>query len=231
MDDPWVIWIGSIVTLVVFSYLARDNRAYRILQHAALGITVGIGLIITWNQVLVPRWWNPMIAGFTDPATSRYKALWILAIIPGSLWYFQLSRKYFWVSMLTSGLFIGTAAGLAFKDQMLRIMPQIADSIRILNPFLGPEGFSWANLLICLNSLIVILGMLTTLLYFFFSIRADNKPWIQKPMRFGRIMIMIALGSMFGATVMTRMSYLLERTYFIHDKLIMDQIVKGIFGG
>ena len=230
MNDPWVIWIGSIVTLVVFSYLAKDNRAYRIVQHAALGVTVGIALIITWKQVLLPRWWDPMIAGFTDPG-KRYLSLWILAIIPGSLWYFQLSRKYFWISMLTSGLFIGTAAGLAFKNWMILIMPQISDSIRNLNPFAGPDGFTWANFFVCTNSLIVLAGMMTTLLYFFFSIKGENNPWVQKPMRLGRLMIMIALGSMFGATVMTRMSYLLERTSFIHDKLIMDQIVHGIFGG
>ena len=192
MDNIWAVWIGAFVTLAVFSYLIKDNCIYRIVQHAALGVAVGIALIVAWQQVLKPRWWDPIYAAFSRQG-DMIGALWLLALIPGSLWYFQLSKKYFWASTFISGLFIGTAAGLAFKDQMLRIMPQIADSIKLLNPFAGPEGFTWAKFFISLNGLIVLAGMLTTLLYFFFSIKSEGNRLTEKAMRVGRIMIMICL--------------------------------------
>jgi len=216
----WVtIWFGAIVTFAVFSYLAKDNVCYRLVQQAALGVSVGVGLVVAWQQVLYPMWWSQISGAFhgTRPWTGY---LWLGALVPGSLWYFQLSRRLFWVSTLVSGLFIGVAAGLAFKNQMLLIMPQIGASLKPLNPFAGPEGFTWDNLFACLSNLIFLAALLTTLLYFFFSVKTDRR-LIRSPMRVGRVMIMIALGAMFGNTVMTRMAYLIERLQFLHEDWLM----------
>jgi len=223
-----VVWIGALVTLSVFANLIKDNILTRLVQHAALGVAVGIGIVMAWQQLLQPKWWTPIWEGFTGEST-RLGLLWILALIPGSLWYFQLSKKNFWVSTIITGLFIGTAAGLAFKDQMLRILPQISDSIQPLNPFEG--GFTWSKFFTAFNGLLILVGMLTTLLYFFFSIKAENHLIITKSMRFGRIMIMVCLGGMFGATVMTRMAYLLERMIFLRDSWITEQIINRFTGG
>ena len=215
MTHPLAVWIGAIVTLAVFSYLAKDNPFYRIVQHAALGVSVGIGLVVAWQQVLEPMWWSHVIGAFRgrEPWTG---ALWLLALVPGSLWYFQLSKKLFWVSTLISGLFIGVAAGIAFKSQMLLILPQIGASIKPVNPFAGPGGLTWGSVASCLNNLLVLAGLLTTLLYFFFSVRTDSRLF-RPPMRFGRLMIMVCLGAMFGSTVMTRMAYLIERLQFLYE--------------
>jgi len=215
MTDTLAVWLGAAVTLIVFSYLAKDNLAYRMVQQAALGVSVGIGVAVAWKQVLYPKWWAPVAGGLqgTRPWTS---ALWLLALIPGSLWYFQLSRKWFWASTLISGLFLGVAAGLAFKSRILLILPLIGASLKPLNPFAGPGGFGWASFFDCLNNLLFLVAMLTTLLYFFFSVRTDNA-LLKTPMRVGRLMLMICLGAMFGNTVMTRMAYLLERLLFLYD--------------
>lgn len=218
MNHPLTIWCGAIVTLAVFSYLARDNPFYRLVQHAALGVSVGFGVVIAWQQVLRPMWWTPIHEAITSDAGSGKLSglLWLGALIPGSLWYFQLSKKLFWVSTLVSGLFIGIAAGLAFKGQILLILPQITGSLKPLNPFAGDEGFTWNALGVCLSNLIFLVALLTTLLYFFFSVKTDN-PLVKTPMRLGRLMIMVALGAMFGNTVMTRMAYLIERLQFLYE--------------
>jgi len=215
MTDPWAVWVGAIVTLAVLSYLVRDNPFYRLVQHAALGASVGTVLVVTWQQVLQPMWWAP-IHGALAGTGDRAGALWLLALVPGSLWYFQLSRRWFWVSTLVSGLFVGVAAGLAFKGQILLILPQIGASLKPLNPFAGPDGFTWQGFSDCLNNLLFIVALLATLLYFFFSIKTENR-WLSPPMRFGRLMIMVSLGAMFGNTVMTRMSYLIERMQFLYE--------------
>ncbi|MBE3070690.1 MAG: hypothetical protein IMZ66_10695 [Planctomycetes bacterium] len=215
MTDPLAVWVGAIVTLAVFSYLARDNLFYHLAQQAAMGVVVGITIVVTWKQVLHPMWLSPIVGACegTRPWTS---GLWVLALVPGSLWYFQLSRKWFWVSTLVSGLFVGVAAGLTFKNRILLILPQIGASLKPLNPFAGPDGFTWDGALGCLNNLIFLVGLLTTLLYFFYSVKADNR-LLRTPMRVGRLMIMVSLGAMFGNTVMTRMSYLIERLQFLYE--------------
>jgi len=219
MTDTLALWLGAAVTLIVFSYLAKDNVAYRLVQQAALGVSVGFGLIVAWKQVLYPKWWAPIGEGLqgTKPWTS---ALWLLALIPGSLWYFQLSRKWFWLSTLISGLFLGVAAGLAFKSRILLILPQIAASLKPLNPFEGPHGLTSASLFACFSNFLFLVALLTTLLYFFFSVRTDNA-LLRPPIRVGRVMLMICLGAMFGNTVMTRMAYLLERLEFLYLKCLI----------
>ena len=219
MTQTLAVWVAAAVTLAVFSYLAKDNVVYRLVQQAALGVTIGIGLVIACKQVLYPKWWSPISAAIegTGPWTG---ALWLLAIIPGSLWYFQLSKKRFWVSTLISGLFIGAAAGLAFKSQILLILPQVRASLKPLNPFAGPGGLTWGSFFGCFSNLIFLVGLLTTLLYFFFSVRTDHR-LLGAPMRVGRVMLMVCLGAMFGNTVMTRMAYLLERLQFLYSDWLM----------
>jgi hypothetical protein len=224
--DPLTIWVGAIATLAIFTYLVKDNIFYRLVQHAALGVAVGVGLVIAWKAVLYPKWWSLVLEGFTTPGHWS-KALWVLAIIPGALWYFQLSRKYFWVSTLVSGLFVGVAAGLAFKSQILIILPQISGSFKNLNPWAEDGGFSGQSVYQCFSNLVFTVALLTTLMYFFFSVKTDNV-LMKPPMRLGRWMIMIALGAMFASTVMTRIAYLLERLQFLYQNFFLDTIVGGI---
>ncbi len=230
MSDSITIWIGALVTLAVFSYLVRDNPAYRFVQAAALGAAVGYTLVIAWTQVLYPRWaqpiWNAGMGHVINPANGqpdRTGLLWLLALIPGSLWYFQLSKKWFWLSTIISGLFVGVAAGLAFKSQMLLIMPQVAASIKPLNPFAGPDGLTWDSLWTCLCDALFLIFLFSALLYFFFSLKPQN-PLMGRPLRLGRLAIMTCLGSMFGGTVMTRVAYLLDRLMMLHDDWWVAQI-------
>jgi hypothetical protein len=215
MKDPVTIWIGALATLAVFSYLAKDNPFYRFVQNAALGTSVGFGLIIAWQQVLRPLWWAH-IQGAFDHTRPASEAWWLLALIPGALWYFQLSKRLFWLSTLVSGLFVGTAAGLSFKSQILLILPQISASVKPLNPWAFPGGASWDSVFQCVSNLVFLVALMTTLLYFFFSVKTDN-PVLRPAMRTGRLMIMITLGAMFGNTVMTRMAYLIERLQFLYE--------------
>jgi len=214
MTDPLAIWFGAVVTLCVFSCLVRDNPLYRTVQNAALGVSVGIGLVIAWRQVLYPLWWSQISAALRGEADWT-GALWLLALVPGSLWYFQLSKRWFWVSTLISGLFIGIAAGFTFKGTILLVLPQIGGSLKPLNPLVMQGGATWHNTFLCLSNLVFLAALLTSLLYFFFSVRTDN-PLLRRPMRVGRVMIMISLGAMFGNTVLTRVAYLLERMEFLY---------------
>ena len=228
MMHPVTIWVAAIATLAVFSYLYKNNVAFRLVQHAALGVAVGYTIVMAWTQVLWPNWARHIKGAFTGNADWT-NALWLLALVPGSLWYFQLSKKRFWPSTLVASFYIGVAAGYAFKTLIILIMPQIGASFKNLNPFVGPEGLTFISTLDCLSNLIFIVAMFTTILYFFFSIRTDAA-LLRTPIRVGRIMIMVCLGGMFSATVMTRMAYLLERLQFLTQNWLRDQVVR-IFTG
>jgi hypothetical protein len=214
MNHPLTIWIGAIVTLTVLSYLVKDNLFYRLAQRAAMGAVLGIGVVVTWQQVLYPYWWSHVtgaVTGREPPAAG----LWLLAAVPGSLWYFQMSKRWFWLSRLVVGLFVGVAAGLAFKGQILLILPQIGAALKPLTPW-GPGGLTAASVGEFLNNLVFMGGFFCTLLYFCFTLKAEHRVF-HAPIRAGRIVIMVALGAMFGNTVMTRMAFLIERIQFLYQ--------------
>jgi hypothetical protein len=223
MNHPLTIWLGALITLTVLSYLVKDNVFYRVAQRAAMGVTVGVGSVITWQQVLYPYWGSHIQGAFrgTEPWTG---ALWLLVLIPGSLWYFQMSKRWFWLSRLVVGMFVGVAAGLAFKGQVLLILPQIGAALKPLNPW-GPEGLTAASVFACLNNAVFMIAFFTTLLYFCFTLKTENRAF-RVPMQTGRLAIMIALGAMFGNTVMTRMAFLIERIQFLYQVWLAP-----LFGG
>ena len=213
MNEPITVWVGVVITLTVLSYLIKDNVFYRLAQKAAMGIGVGIGVVLTWKQVLKPYWWDHVRASFTgqEPWTA---GLWLLVLIPGLLWYCQMSKKWFWLSTPVVGLFVGVAAGLAFKGQILVMLPQLSATLKPLNPWVLAGGPTESNVLFCLNNLVFLIAFFTTLFYFCFTIKSDNSAF-RVPITTGRLIIMVALGAMFGNTVMTRMSFLIERIQFL----------------
>ncbi len=247
MFESLTVWLGAIVTLCVFSYAIKDNPAYRLVQQATLGTYMGMATVIMWNQILQPRWWQRFADGWAalmatnaevtpqdTPGAEWTSVFWGLAILPGLLWYFQLSKRWFWVSTIISGWFVGVAAGLAFKTQILLIMPQVSATIQPINPFAGPHAVglaalaqwnadAWATVGECANNLIVIVLLLATLFYFFFSVRTEH-PVLAGSIRFGRVTIMICLGALFGNTVMTRVAYLIERLLFLYNDFAIGEI-------
>ncbi len=230
MNHPLTIWIGVIVTLTVLSYLIKDNVFYRYMQKAAMGTTVGIAIVMTWSQILKPYWWTPISTAFSE--NGHWSGiLWLLALIPGLLWYCQMSKKWFWLSKPVLALFIGVAAGMAFKSTILLIMPQLGAALRPLNPWTVAGGLTIQSGLEVLNNAVFMIALFTTLLYFCFTIKTENRLFLA-PMTTGRLMIMVALGAMFGNTVMTRMSFLIERMQFLFQ-FFSEQVnyLMQLFGG
>lgn len=245
MMDILTIWVGAIVTLCVFSYAIKDNPAYRFVQNATLGTYMGMAIVIMWNQILRPNWWDRVDAGFStlltsgtsDPAWAQ--SFWILVLVPGILWYCQMFKRYAWLSTFVAGWFVGVAAGLAFKREILLILPQVAATIQPINPFAGPDSASfaalfsgdaearmasWAIVGDCFNNLLIIVLLFAALFYFFFSVRAEH-PVLAGSIRFGRVAIMVCLGALFGNTVLTRVAYLIERLLFLYNTWFLDEVV------
>lgn len=211
MEDAqtWQIWLAAIVTLGIYSYLINDNKVYRLLLNVMIGLGVGYNFIIMWKQVLGPLWWEPMTQGFAALfngfAPGSGKALWVLVGLLGTLWYFQFSRKYLWLSRIVIGMTLGAGAGVVFKQQLLMNMPQIADSFRpLIARFVGT--------IVCV------------MVYFFFSFEHKWAP-VRHTARMGRWLLMLSFGAFFGNTVMTRMAVFLERLQF----LLRDWLHLGSF--
>jgi hypothetical protein len=233
---------AALCTIGIYSFLFGENKFYRIFESIFLGTGGAILLVLAWEETLYPKWWKPMLEGFakfgqSPPAGSEgvsyaWNALsGIVVLILGLSWYTIYTRKYEWLSRVTMGIVIGAAAGLAFKDQFGRQMPQIADSAKPLFVLNSAGKFHPTE---TLNNLIFLVALVTVMSYFFFSFEQRSRV-MQGSAKIGRWMLMITFGAYFGNTVMARMSLFIQRYDFMTRELPRVwggwQGINQLFGG
>jgi hypothetical protein len=195
-----VVWLGAISTLAIYSILYRENPVFRFFEHIFVGVATGYGVQYVITTVLVPMWWEPM---------ARQGAWsWIFAPLAASLFYFVYSRRLVWMSRLIIGVFMGLAAGNGLVGFVTLVGPQVAASLK---PVVigGKEGVRPD-----VNNILFFVTLVTVMSYFYFSISHAGRA-IGASARLGRWLLMVAFGSIFGLTVMGRMSLLIDRLSFL----------------
>jgi hypothetical protein len=208
-----VVWFGALCTIAIYTILYRENKFFRFFEHLYIGLATGYTIYITWNDTLKPRWWEPMM--------QKGQWWWAFALPAGLLFYMIYSRKHAWMSRLIFGVFFGIAAGTAFQGLAADLFPLIRSAVNIplINPpeAHGPGTYGLSPVSAVLNNALFIVILISVMTYFFFSFEQKNKA-VQGVSRFGRYILMFAFGSIFGSTIMARLSLLIGRLYFlIHD--------------
>jgi hypothetical protein len=205
-----LIWttIGAILTLSVYSFLYKDNPFYKFAEHLVVGISAGYYLVIYAFNFIVPNVATPVFllrVGGEPISLAGFE--WWMALIPGLLGLLLYARffpKISWVGRWPLGIYVGGYAGLGISPIMqARILNQLrANSISLTS----------------VDNVLVIVGLLGTLTYFFFSMR--HRGVLGLLSRVGIVFIMVGFGASFGYTVMSRISLLIGRV----DFLIFDWI-------
>lgn len=211
--DTIVVWLGALCTLGIYSILYRENRVFRFFEHLFIGLATGYTIYTTWNDVLRPRWWEPM--------ASKGEWWWALAFPAGMLFYLVYSKKHVWMSRLMFGLFFGAAAGRAFQGWAALFFPLARSAVNV--PLINtpeakaPDAYAFTPYSAGLNNLLFLVILVSVMTYFFFSFEQKSRP-VQQVSKLGRNLLMVAFGAIFGSTIMARMSLLIGRMYFLlHD--------------
>ncbi|MBD3233771.1 MAG: hypothetical protein GF315_08620 [candidate division Zixibacteria bacterium] len=194
------IWIIAFFTISLFSFLYKDNPFYRIAEHIFAGLSAGYYVGLVWHAVILQQMINPMTEG----------GKWWLVIpgILGVLMFSRFTKKYHWVSRLPLAFVMGNTAGIFILSELHgKVIPQLRSTMLSLNPAQGLEGF--------LLALIITIGVISTLIYFYFS--KEHKGTLGAIAKTGIWFIMISFGAHFGYTVMARISLLIGRILFLID--------------
>lgn len=223
--DPWV-WIAALFTLAIFSYLYKDNPLYKAAEHLFVGVAAGYYLTIQFDNVLVPNLLQPVAratAGMFGPGDARFAdVIRFLALALTLLMFTRFLPKGSWLSRWPIGVMVGAYAGLAVIGfSQGDFMQQIRSS---LIPLVAPG--SWGTLLGArsvtaaitgflglIANLVLVVGLLATLYYFFFS--AEHRGWGGRAARLGVYFLMVSFGASYGFTVMARISLALDRLRFL----------------
>jgi hypothetical protein len=197
-------WIATGLTLFIFTFLYEDNPLFKLAEHLYVGISVGYTIVKTYDTVLVRLIWEPVSQGDITP---------LFPLIIGSLMLARYVPKLAWLSRIAFAFVVGVGSGLAIPRVVSSyILKQVEDTIRpLVSSTNGHLTFIWDPTvpLSNLNAVIVLIGVVSVLFYFFFSIEHTGP--VRIAARTGIVFLMIAFGAAFGYTVMARMSLLIGR--------------------
>lgn len=194
-------WVAAGITLGVYSFLYKDNPFFKLSEHLFIGVTVGYGLAILIFKSMAVKWWDPL---FVQHRLS--------VLIPTALGLLMLTRlvpKLAWLSRWSFAFVIGFGAGVSIPREIsARLLRQTQSTVApLVSRSAQGLGYSFGDF----NGLLVVVGVLAVLTYFFFSV--EHKGLVGGVARIGTLFLMVSFGASFGYTVMARISLLFGRWY------------------
>ena len=226
-------WVAVFLTFAIFSFLYKDNPFYKIAEHIFVGVSAGYWTsMFFWTQI------QPNLFGRLWPSTHYSDGIWyglydlfgfisssifpaggidkghelhfsyLIPFALGIMMLLSLFKRLNWFARWGIAYTVGMAAGLrAYGFLNSNVILQIKGTIiPLLDPdlpffsLLGDSHF---------NNLVILVGTVTGLLYFFFSKEQTGN--FGKVTRVGIYFLMISFGASFGFAVMGRISLLIGR--------------------
>jgi hypothetical protein len=216
------VWIQVALTLIIFSFLYRDNPLYKFAEHLFVGLGTGYYIVMQYHGTFLPNLWRPLTTTLLGRSEATGSALaWDFALfVPllfGILFFLKFNSRFSWLSRWPMAVVVGTYAGLAIigaaqGDLVAQIHANLIPFFKegSLSAFVSEP--SLANFLQVLWNPILIIGVLSSLVYFFFS--KAHTGMTGRVATLGIWFLMMSFGASYGATVMTRISLFLERANF-----------------
>lgn len=190
-------WVAAGLTLFMFSFLYKDNPFFRFGEHLYVGVSMGYTIVRIYYDV--------MVKSLYVPVAQEGKWWFLIAALLGLLILTRFVPKISWLSRISFAVIVGFGSGVAIPRIISsNILQQVQGTLKpILNSGQSPFGMAQ------FNALLILVGVITVLIYFFFSI--EHKGPIKVAARIGIYFLMINFGAGFGYTVMARMSLLIGR--------------------
>jgi len=220
MDFNTFLWttFAVFVTLATFSFLYKDNPFYKFAEHLVVGVSAGYFVIILWHNGLVPNLFQKLADGDWYYLWLNSSEPWyIFPAILGMLMWTRFSKDYAWVSRWPMAMFIGISTGIAIPLTMSTyINKQLYATMTLsFDHFWGHGGFNLLDPSSGFSNVIIFVGVISALIYFFFS--KAHTGWFGNVANLGIWIIMIGFGASFGYTVMARISLFVNRIQDVDD--------------
>lgn len=203
--------VGLLLTLMVFSYLIRDNPLFRIAVYLFIGVASGYAATIVWHYVLFPK---------LSQVLGSFNPLAIIPLVLGLSLLTKLVPRISWIGSFAMAVLVGVGAAAAVGGALIgTLLPQAQAAIDGFD--LRSAGGGANALLQLAQGGVMLLGTVFTLASFHFSAvrAADGAPkrnriidgiaWV------GRIFIAITLGVLFAGVYMSALTAMIERWSFV----------------
>ncbi len=203
------VWVGVILTLLVFSYLLHDSPLFRIAQAIFVGVTVGYAATVAIRSILVTRLFAPLLTDF-----EFYWTL-LIPLVLGLLLFTKWRAAWAGVGNISIAFLFGVGSALAIGGALTgALVPQLQATMVSLSPSLGLDTI--------VNNLLLAVGTIGAFLSFRFIVPAQTRA----PVRaldvvargwsvVGRWFIYFAFGAIFADAAVSRVSILVSRFYYV----------------
>jgi hypothetical protein len=197
--------LGFVLTLFVFSYAWGDTPLFRFAVHVFIGVSAGYAVILTIHNVILPHLIFPL---FSD--NRKEIILAGIYLIPAALILTKMSPRLSKLGSPAMAILVGIGAAAAVGGAVMgTLFPQVSASITLFDR----QNF--------LNAIIILVGTLSTLIYFQFTMPKTGDKFIprQQAIRVlgwvGQAFIAITFGALFAGVYIAALSALIERFSFL----------------
>jgi len=189
------VWTAAFLTLMVLSFLYKENPFYRLTEYIFVGLSSGYTFAATLrlfaNQAL-----TPIFAGQID---------FIVPLLIGSLFYAQYTKKYSILYRVPLSLAIGYGLGVTIWSVLQ------AYFIRQVRATMLPLYTS--DVLTTIENLVIVVGTILAISYFI--LHREQKGIYGRFTKAGKYFVLATLGAVFGTTVLGRMALIIQRIQFL----------------
>jgi hypothetical protein len=198
------IWVGFALTLMIFSYLLGDNVLYRIAVYVFVGLAAAYVTIIAIESVIRPWLMATLFSGDTGGM-----AVGLIPPLLGLLLFMKASGRLARLGSLGLAFLIGLGAAVALVGAISGTLIPLAA---------GVVTGAQTDLI---NGVLILLGVLSTLIYFQYLGRRQPDDSVRRPLPvrvFGAVgqgVIAVTLGALYGGAILTSLAILSERIAFV----------------
>lgn len=186
------IFVAGALTLLVYTFLWKDNKLFKFSEYLFVGVSAAHYLIVGIDNIKRLAF-LPVLGG---------KIVYVIPIILGAMIYFYFTKKYFFLYRFPIALLVGVGTGLVIREQAYGYV--WAQSLATASlPWIGKDPLT------TLNNIIIITGTIATISFFIFTRKREGV--LRYSSTYGRYLIMAALGSSFGTSIIQRNSLLGSR--------------------
>ncbi len=212
--------VGFLLTLAVLSYLIGDNPLYRLAVYTFVGVAAGYVAVVAVVNVIVPQLFLTLL-GPQDLGRLVITGLsWLLAL----LLFLKLVNPDSALGRFPVAYLVGVGAAVAVGGALLgTLFPQTAATFVSLLPAENAGGDVLALVEQPLSALVLLVGTLTTLLFFWYGARpapggVPERPVLIKPLAWiGQAFIGITFGALYAGVLAASVAYLAERLGALMD--------------
>jgi hypothetical protein len=226
--EPLGTLVAALLTIMVLSYWIGDNVLFRIAVHSFVGVSAGYAGSIAVHNVLIPRLVDPVLTRGAAAFDSLLIVPWLLVILLS----LKAWRTAAAPASIPVALMVGVGAALVVGGAITgTLIPQSVAAVDTLDPGAVTPLTGETGLERMANVLIMIVGTVSTLVYFRFTARKDatgeatRSPLATWVSYVGRLFIALTFGVMYAGGLTSAIAVLAERVQFLIG------LVFGFMGG